>query len=303
MLLSLRFVTGLFGGTIGALALSVISDVFPFKRRGKAMGTLMAGFSAAAALGVPVGLYLADLYSWRVPFYLVGSMGVILWIFIALFFPSMTDHLATVNRNRSMRRILTMIFSDKNQRAALILGMTLVLGHFVIVPFIAPYMIRNVGFTAREISYVYLIGGILTVFSSPFFGRMTDRYGVIKVFRILMFISFIPVIAITNMPPVAIWIALIATSVFFVFGSGRMIPPQTLITASVGPDNRGSFMSIKSAVQQLSVAAASYISGYIVIFDDAGDTLLRYDWVGYLSIAICLVALYLVTRINVAAGN
>ena len=215
----------------------------------------------------------------------------------------MKEHLATVNRNRSMVRILKAIFSDRNQRAALILGGTLVLGHFLIVPFIAPYMIRNVGFTAREISYIYLIGGILTVFSSPYFGRMTDRYGVIKVFRILMFISFVPVIAITNMPPVAIWMALIATSVFFVFGSGRMIPPQTLITASVGPDNRGSFMSIKSAVQQLSVAGASYISGYIVILDDTGETLARYDLVGYLSIAICLVALYLVTRIKVAAGN
>ena len=52
-LLAIRFTTGLFGGVIGAMALSIISDVFPFERRGKAMGYLMAGFSGAAALGVP----------------------------------------------------------------------------------------------------------------------------------------------------------------------------------------------------------------------------------------------------------
>ena len=43
-LITLRAATGFFGGMIGALVLSIISDLFPFKERGTAMGILFASF-------------------------------------------------------------------------------------------------------------------------------------------------------------------------------------------------------------------------------------------------------------------
>ena len=97
-------------------------------------------------------------------------------------------------------------------------------------------------------------------------------------------------------------IALVITSAFFVLGSGRMIAPQAMITAAVGPANRGSFMSAKSALQQLAIALAAFVSGQVVT-ESAGGELLRYDWVGYLSVGVCLIALYLARRLKVAEGN
>jgi len=41
VLISLRAITGFFGGVIGAMVLSIISDLFPFKERGAAMGVLI----------------------------------------------------------------------------------------------------------------------------------------------------------------------------------------------------------------------------------------------------------------------
>ncbi|MDX1477258.1 MAG: MFS transporter [Saprospiraceae bacterium] len=301
-LLIVRFATGLFGGVIGAMVLSVVSDVFKFERRGKALGWLMAGFSAAAALGVPFGLWLAEVFSWRVPFIVIGTFGLILLVIMFFYFPVMRGHLASVDKDRSIKKVFGLIFLDKNQVNALILGFILILGHFLIIPFIAPYMIRNVGFTQAQITYIYLIGGLLTVFSSPLFGIWTDRHGAVKVFAILMVLSFIPVVWITQMGPTPVWLALVATSLFFVLGSGRMIPPQTLITAAASPRSRGSFMSIKSALQQLSVALGSGVSGFVVVFDE-NEQLANYEWVGYLSIAVCIVALFLAPRIRVAEGN
>jgi len=49
-LVSLRILTGFFGGMIGAMVLSVVSDLYKFKERGSAMGILFAAFSAASAL-------------------------------------------------------------------------------------------------------------------------------------------------------------------------------------------------------------------------------------------------------------
>jgi len=300
-LMVVRLVTGLFGGVIGALALSIVSDLFKYERRGTAIGVLTAGFSAAAALGVPVGLFLADQFSWNAPFFFIGSLGVILTILIVLRFPRITGHLeGEVVTNP--RKILSAIFGDSNQVNALLLGLVLVLGHFLIIPFIAPYMTRNVGFEQSQITLIYFFGGALTVFTAPLIGRLTDRFTPYPTFFILMLISFVPVLWITNMQVTPIPLALIATSLFFVFGSGRMIAPQTMITATVGPKSRGSFMSVKSALQQLAVAMASLISGSIIVFGQ-GNSLLHYEQVGYLSILLCIAALFLGRKLTVAKGN
>ena len=301
LLISMRFVTGLFGGVIGALALSIISDVFSYERRGAAIGVLMAGFSAAAALGVPFGLLLSEYFSWNAPFICIGSIGIILITLIAVRFPRFVNHLHREGPFPFVR-VITNIVYDRNQLSALLLGMILVLGHYMIIPFIAPYMTRNVGFSQTEIIYIYFLGGIFTVFSAPLIGRLTDRFSPFPTFVVTMGLSFVPVIWITNMSPTPVPVALIATSLLFVLGSGRLIAPQTMITAAVGPHSRGSFMSIKSALQQLSIALASLISGAIIVLGNEGS-LQNYPFVGYLSILLCLVAVMIAPILKVAPGN
>jgi len=301
-LLAFRFFTGLFGGVLGAIILSIVADLFKFKERGWAMGIVMTAFSAASAIGVPFGLFLADLYGWRIPFYVLGATGTLLSIFIFFYFPSLTAHFESVDRKRSRLQTISLIAKDSNQINALITGMILVLGHFIIIPFITPYMIRNVGLEQFEIKYIFLIGGVLTVFTAPFIGKLVDKYGVMKIFVTICFLSFIPTILITHLGRSSLFVALIATSLFFIFGSGRFIAPNTLITAAPTPENRGSFMSMKSALQQLAIALASFIAGYIVYIQDSGE-IMNYNYVAYLSIAIIIVCIFLTKRIKVADGN
>lgn len=299
-LLALRFVTGIFGGLIGALALAIVSDLYSFKQRGKAIGILMAAFSAASALGVPFGLYFAAVYTWSFPFYFLAAIGVVLFVWMYFIMPEMMAH--TQHEKRSIKQTVQDIIQDSNQVRALWLGVFLVLGHFLVIPFITPSMVRNVGFEQYQISYIYLAGGILTIVTGPLIGWITDRYGALRTFFVVVVLSFIPVLFITNMGPTAIPVALIVTSLFFVLGSGRMIAPNTMITAAVGPKTRGSFMSVKSALQQLSVAMASLIAGAIVYVNEEGQ-LDNYYYVGFLSIAFCLLAMWIAPKLKVASGN
>ena len=77
-----------------------------------------------------------------------------------------------------------------------------------------------------------------------------------------------------------------------VLGTGRAITAQAMISNVVEPEYRGSFMSFNSSMQQLGSAIASFTAGFIVIKDHAGR-ILRYEWVGYLSIFVLLLALLL----------
>jgi DHA1 family inner membrane transport protein len=302
LLLAARVFTGLFGGVLGALILSIVGDLIPFERRGSAMGTIMAAFSAASVFGVPFGLYIAHLLDWHAPFIFLAICGLPIMFLIWKYIPSITAHVHNKADRPNPLKILQAITSNKNQRKAITLMIILMFGHFSVVPFLSPYMVSNVGFEESQLSYIYAVGGAFTIFSSPLIGKWADKYGKLKVFTIFICLCTLPLFFITNMPHVPIWIALIATSGFFVFSGGRFIPAQAMVTATVNPQTRGSFMSITSSLQQLASGAAAYIAGMIIVKQPNGE-LLNYNWVGYMSIAATLICLFLARRIRTATGE
>lgn len=302
MLLVMRFLTGLFGGMIGALVLSVVSDLYKFKERGRAMGILFAAFSAASAMGIPIGIYLAALSDWHLPFLIIGGMGILVFLIIWRKFPNMIDHLSEVDDSRSFIEILSPLWNDYNQRIALIAGFILILAHFMIIPFISPYMINNVGMSQEDISIQFFLGGVATLFTASWVGRLTDKYGVMKVFIGTMLLAFIPTMLITTMGRIPIWQALIVTTLFFIFASGRMIPANTSITAAAPTANRGSFMSTKSSLQQFAIGLAGVVSGKIVFLDEQ-KFYHNYEYVGFLSVILGVLSFYYINKIKVAAGN
>jgi MFS transporter, DHA1 family, inner membrane transport protein len=298
-----RLLTGFFGGVIGAVVLSIISDIFPFSERGSAMGKLFGAFSAASALGIPLGIYLAAKSSWHMPFLVISIMGAVIWILIYLKFPKLDKHLATIKNERSPKEILSSIFTDSNQRWGLTSGFTLILTHFMIIPFISPYMSTNIGFTQEQVSFVFLFGGLFTVVSAPIVGKLTDKYKAIKVFPILMLLSFIPTYMITNMKGgTPLLIAYTITTMFFVFASGRMISANTVISATAPVQTRGSFMALNSSLQQLAIALVGIISGAIVTLGVDGKYV-HYNYVGYIAICLGLFTLTLIPRLKIAKGN
>jgi predicted MFS family arabinose efflux permease len=95
--------------------------------------------------------------------------------------------------------------------------------------------------------------------------------------------------------PVALM--LVVTSLFFIFGSGRFIPSTAMITSSVLPQNRGSFMSFNSASRQLANGIAAYLGGLIIAEGPNGE-LINYDYVGYFAIGMGLISILLSRKIK-----
>src|SRR6056297_3581660 len=187
MLLAARALTGLFGGIIGALVLAIVGDVVENKDRGKAIGIVMTGFSAAASLGVPLGLFLGTKFGWEVAFFMIAGFATILLGFAIKLVPSIDSHRKEKGtRMKNSFIALKYVVRDKNQLLAFAFTLLIVFGQFSIIPLISPYMVANVGFEEIQLTYIYLIGGALTVFTSPFFGRVADKLGRLKTFLGLM---------------------------------------------------------------------------------------------------------------------
>lgn len=301
LLIAARVFTGLFGGLIGTLVLSMVSDLFSFQERGRAMGIVTTAFAFASVVGVPLGLYLASKLQWHAPFIFLGVVGTLLLIAAWRILPPFTEHLQSQTK-RNPQQVLSTVAKDKNQLGALALSTFIVLGQFMVIPFLAPYMIRNVGFTPETITLIYMLGGGAVVFSGPRVGKLTDRIGAKKVFTIFMLLSFVPLLIITHLPQTSIYVALVFSTLLFIFVNGRIVPAQTLTTAAVHPATRGSFMSFQASLQQLSASLAAFLSGLILVENELGF-FENYNWVGYTSVLISSVTLFIVPRLKVAAGN
>jgi len=61
MLIAARITTGLFGGVIGSVSMAIVADLFTLDRRGRVMGFMQMGFGASQVLGIPIGLFIANI--------------------------------------------------------------------------------------------------------------------------------------------------------------------------------------------------------------------------------------------------
>ena len=290
LLLIARVVTGAFGGILGGLAMAIIGDVFPDERRGRATGILMASFSLASVFGVPFGLFLGARYSWHAPFYMLVVLGVPILGMGIVVLPPLRDHLGKRHADPLQKMIET--FTHPNHLRAFALVISVMLGTFAVVPFIGDYLVSNSGLTVNDLPWIYFGGGICSLASSPIIGWCADRYGKLLVYRIVAPGSALMILALTNLPRVAVPVAVAVVSMMMVTNSGRMIAALAMINASVERRLRGGFDHAYSSVQHITAGDRAPVAGKIIT-QGVDGTLLHYPLVGIIGVASTLLSLWL----------
>lgn len=297
-LLAARIFTGAFGGLIGASIFSILGDVIPYERRGAATGKVMAAFSVASVAGVPTGLFFASHWGWHATFILLAAMGVPILLAGISLFPPIKSHLVTARQEGFHPwKVLQPVLRNKKHQLAFLLMSLMMFGGFTIIPFISPYLVLNAGLNEANLPLIYLFGGGFTFFTSPWVGRQADKYGKPKVFKTAAILSIFPVLAITLLPQVPLYVILTVVVVFFITVNGRVVPAMAMVTGAAEPQLRGRFMSVNSAVQQLSSGVASYAAGLIIVTKPDGK-LEGYWIVGLIAILAVLVATWVAPKLE-----
>jgi predicted MFS family arabinose efflux permease len=163
---------------------------------------------------------------------------------------------------------------------------------FLVFPFVPDYMNSNVGFSEVQLLWIYVFGGLATVFSMNWIGRWADRSGKLRVFTLISLSTAVPILLVTNLPRVPLPVAVAVTTLLFICMSGRMVPAMAMMTAVVEARYRGGFMSINSAVQQLSMGIASLGSGFI-LGQTSNKEITHFPVNGALAVACAYSCIYL----------
>ncbi|HYV68203.1 MAG TPA: MFS transporter [Myxococcales bacterium] len=263
-----RILAGMFGGPATSLSLSIVADVVPADRRGKALGAVMGSFSVAAVLGVPTGLELARWGGWRVPFFSVAGLGLVLIPVAIALLPPLTGHLAA-RKAAGPRTGFISLLGRRTVQLSAVATVAVMGSAFLVVPVISPYLVFNLHFPTKDLKWIYMIGGAISFVALRIIGVLVDRYGSTRLAvvgtAIFLIVSWLAFVRYDPRIPITLLFVLFMTGMNF-----RMAPYQTLISKVPAPQERASFMSLMSAIQHLSTSAGAVFSSVVLSTGEDG---------------------------------
>lgn len=258
-LLATRVLAGVFGGPATSLSLSIIADLIPVQRRGRALGAVMGAFSVASVVGVPLALKAAELGGWRLPFFGVAGMGVLVVLGAVLLLPPMRGHLGAARARVPLRALL----GRREVQLSYTLTAVAMAAGFVVIPNFPSYLAQNLGYPREQLYLVYLLGGLVSFFTLRAVGPRVDRLGSFRVGSAgTLLVVLCTAVLFLHYPR---WLPVPALFMVFMLAMGTRNVAYNTLTSRV-PENavRARFMSLQSSVQHLASAGGAFLGSQLL---------------------------------------
>ena len=261
----------------GASGLLASFYVDRFSRK-KLLLTLYVLFAVASVAGVPIGLFLASQFNWHIPFFVIAGVCVLFATGAYITLPPLADHLK--QHRASPLASIQEVLRDANHQKAFAFTALMMIAAFTVIPYITIYTTTNGGLTMKQVPYVYLLGGAVTLFTARLIGQLTDSVGKSKMFKITAVFGMLAMLLVTVSASFGLWGILLVTTLMFIGLNGRMIPGMAIATSAANPKLRGTFMALNSSVQSAAMGLASFVGGLVISRDAQG--LVQFFWVNAL---------------------
>lgn len=292
-----RIVTGIFGGVIGSIAMAIITDLFNMQQRGRVMGLVQMAFAGSQILGIPIGLLLANRFSWHATFFMVVILALVIGVFILFKMNPLTEHLKLQQTKNPLRHLINTV-KKKNYRMGFMATAMLSMGGFMLMPFTSAFLVNNVHIAQVDLPIIFLFTGLSSIIIMPIIGRLSDRINKMTLFTIGSLVAISMVIIYTNLTPVPIWVVIVINMILFMGIMSRMVPAMALNSAIPDMADRGAYMSINSSLQQMAGGVAAIFSGLVVIQQTKTSPIENFNILGYVMAALIIWCIYLVSRIS-----
>ncbi|MBI4640049.1 MAG: MFS transporter [Candidatus Tectomicrobia bacterium] len=285
LLLASRFLTGIGFGLISPNVIAMVGDVVPYARRGFAMSVIVAGFFSGRYFGVGVLAFIAEKFGWRIAFLAILGLAFVALLGLLWEFPKsntqshseplrLSTYLLPYRTVLTNRAVWSMTTVNLLQQVAVSAFLTF-LGAWVVSE-----VHQNISFTG----WLFMIGGIGGVTSSPIVGRLADRVGKVAVLTTGTLIQstcmgILPRVSFTELLIILLFFLIIAC------GPSRSVPLNSIILEIV-PDNRGAVVAVNELWGQIGLTIGATLGGYL--YSGYG-----YKRLGLICSAINLLALLL----------
>jgi predicted MFS family arabinose efflux permease len=164
---------------------AIISDTFPREQRGTAMGIFNLGPPIGSALGVAFGASLAAAFDWRVPFYVVGAIGVVTAVVVYFLIPEPPRGRfdpAPVAAAEPAQGFIQTIFAFFGNKLLAVAALASGAANFItygLANFATLFLMREKGMTLDQVAIWYALAVGLGMGAGIFAsGKLIDRFAV-----------------------------------------------------------------------------------------------------------------------------
>ena len=297
LLVAARIITGLFGGVIGSISMAIITDIFSLQQRGRVMGFIQIGFGASQVLGIPIGLYLAGVWGWEAPFWMIAGLSIGIALLIAIKLRPLVQHLS-IQTDKSVFKHLLHTISKADYRVGFTATALLSIGGFMMMPFGSAFAVNNLKLTTQQLPILFMVSGICAIIIMPLVGKLSDKIDKFKIFATASVWMMIMCVVYTNLGPTSFYLVIFYNILMMMGIMSRMIPSSALTSAIPDMADRGAFMSINSSLQQIAGGVAAGVAGLIVTQPSKGAPLQNYNVIGYLIVLISITGILLMSRVS-----
>ena len=302
MLLAARIITGLFGGVIGSISMAIVADLFTINQRGRVMGFIQMAFAASQVLGIPIGLYFANMWGWHAVFLMIVLLAILIGLAVLVKMKPVDKHLALQSTDNAFQHLWNAL-SNKTYQTGFLAVAFLSIGGFMLMPSGSAYLINNIHLKQAQLPLIFLVTGLSSIIIMPIVGRLSDRINKFGLFTGGSLLAIVMVLIYTSLPPVPVWEVMVINVIMFMGIMSRMIPANILSTGLPDMKDRGAYMSITASLQQMAGGLAAVGAGLIVTQTGHNGPLANYHVLGYVVSGAFIACIFFVYRIYVLVNQ
>ena len=258
LLLISRFLSGLPHGAFFGIGAVVAGRLAKPGKDAQAIAIMFTGLTVANVLGVPLGTWLGQNFSWGVSFIAVGIVGVIAMLSIKFWMPELPK--ATTNGFKKDLKVL-----KKTELWMVILLTTIGTGGFFAwYSYIAPLITDVAGHNESIVSYAMILAGLGMVVGNLLGAKLAEMFSPIKAVIISLILMVLALIVNTFLAYDQIGV-LVMTFVIPVIAFCIATPIQmAVIKSAKGSEMLGS--SLNQSAFNMGNASGAYLAGLPIAY-------------------------------------
>ncbi|PLS25188.1 MFS transporter [Bifidobacterium imperatoris] len=169
VLLIARLLIASVSGTLVAISMTFAPDVTTDKYRTKFIAWVFSGFSIASVVGVPVGTWVANTFGWRVTFYLISVLTVVLLVLMFVVLPR-NSHIVKVGFLSQFR-----LFFDRRIHLGVLTVVCGAASSYVFYTYLTPILRDEVKMPEQYISLGLVVYGVACLWSNLYAGKLAEH--------------------------------------------------------------------------------------------------------------------------------
>lgn len=219
---------------------------------GRAIATVITGFTLAVAFGAPAGTAIGSLYGWRATIWLAAGVAALGVAGVALLIPGSVG----ATEHDDLRRRLAPL---RDRRVLALLGTTLVAFTAAYIPYtyIGAIFAPATGGDGLRLGLLMTTLGIAGAVGNLVAGRLVDRFGGSSIVLVGLLWLILSLVIITFSHTAYAWS--LAAIAFYGVAAFAITTPQQHRLISHDPDRASVVLSLNQAVLYLAVGASGIV--------------------------------------------